>query len=104
EIVTICRLTNCSCKTPRHIPPGTRPHDAWTRPGLTKTRAVPPDARSLRYHSGHSTGIAGTISLNRKLRHDVVFDCFVAHDGSEGLSPDGRLPDRISIGSWPGRS
>ena len=24
--------------------------------------------------------------------------CFVAHDGSEGLSPDGWLPDRISIG------
>jgi hypothetical protein len=23
---------------------------------------------------------------------------FVAHDGSEGLSPDGWLPDRISIG------
>src|SRR6266567_1827531 len=25
-------------------------------------------------------------------------DRFVAHDGSEGLSPDGWLPDRISIG------
>src|ERR1039458_6289460 len=25
-------------------------------------------------------------------------NCFVAHDGSEGLSPDGWLPDRISIG------
>jgi hypothetical protein len=24
--------------------------------------------------------------------------CFVAHDGSEGLSPDGWLPDRISVG------
>ncbi len=23
---------------------------------------------------------------------------FVAHDGSEGLSPDGWLPDRISVG------
>ena len=25
-------------------------------------------------------------------------DCFVAHDGSEGLSPVGWLPDRMSIG------
>ena len=25
-------------------------------------------------------------------------DRFVAHDGSEGLSPDGWLPDRISVG------
>ena len=26
------------------------------------------------------------------------YQLFVAHDGSEGLSPDGWLPDRISIG------
>jgi hypothetical protein len=32
------------------------------------------------------------------LRSDAVLWRFVAHDGSEGLSPDGWLPDRISIG------
>src|SRR2546421_12900516 len=26
------------------------------------------------------------------------YQLFVAHDGSEGLSPDGWLPDRISVG------
>src|ERR1700756_2908989 len=32
------------------------------------------------------------------LSDDPVLLGFVAHDGSEGLSPDGWLPDRISVG------
>src|SRR5256886_1452610 len=30
------------------------------------------------------------------------YQLFVAHDGSEGLSPDGWLPDRISVGVLTG--
>ena len=45
------------------------------------------------------TGVtAGSQPNGLVLRSDPVLFRFVAHDGSEGLSPDGWLPDRISVG------
>src|ERR1700748_1286065 len=58
------------------------------RVGRLEPRVVPPGL----------TAVGGAWANVLVLRSDAVLWRFVAHDGSEGLSPDGWLPDRISVG------